>query len=164
MIKATRKPVKKKMIKRKPLMLNSKLKLPSKRGNEVPEALIRRPRIKIIFTTTRTTASQAQNRISHDNSSILEHEATLMTHGTAGSPFPRKGKESVRYNNIKTEEMNASFYSSKGSAGSPSIKKPPIQPSHLPLNQHRRSMHAISKEIIQPKRATFPELLQQIEV
>jgi len=58
MIKATRKPVKKKMIKRKPLMLNSKLKLPSKRGKEVPEALIRRPRIKIVFTTTRTTPAK----------------------------------------------------------------------------------------------------------
>jgi hypothetical protein len=53
MIKETRRPVKK-MIKR-PLRLNPKLKLLSKRGKEVPEALIRRPRI----TTTRTTASQA---------------------------------------------------------------------------------------------------------
>jgi hypothetical protein len=55
MIKATREPVKKMMIKRKPLILNPKLKLPSKRGEEVAKALIRRPRI----TTTRTTASQA---------------------------------------------------------------------------------------------------------
>jgi hypothetical protein len=70
-----------------------------------------------------------------------------MTHGTAGSPLPRKGKESLKDNNL---EMNASFYSSKGSAGS----KPGL----------RRSMHAIAKEISQPKRATFPELLQQIEV
>lgn len=94
---------------------------------------------------TYNSQPSSQNRSSHDNSSIKEHEATLMTHGTAGSPFPRRGKES-----LKTEEMNASFYSSKGSAGS----KPGL----------RRSMHAIAKEIIQPKRATFPELLQQIEV
>jgi hypothetical protein len=50
--------------------------------------------------------------------------------------------------------MNASFYSSKsnqfkGSTGS----KPGT----------RKSMHAIAKELIQPKRATFPELLEQIE-
>ena len=71
-----------------------------------------------------------------------------MTHGnviTAGSPLPRKATA-----HLKTEEMNASFYSSNGSAGS----RPGL----------RRSMHAIAKEITQPKRATFPELLQQIEV